>query len=106
MSGVQESPSVPLGVGIDTGGHVQTPGATFTDLVALGVDGSMRVANCPVHGRRAAVAGVRALQHHRRRRLPEAAAERLLPTAYCLLPTAYCLLPTARASARRCASAA
>ena len=37
MSGVHESSAGPLALGIDTGG-------TFTDLVALGADGSVRVA--------------------------------------------------------------
>ena len=40
MSGVQESSAGPLALGIDTGG-------TFTDLVALGADGSVRVAKAP-----------------------------------------------------------
>ena len=40
MSGVQESSGGPLALGIDTGG-------TFTDLVALGADGSVRVAKAP-----------------------------------------------------------
>ena len=40
MSGVQESSGGSLALGIDTGG-------TFTDLVALGADGSVRVAKAP-----------------------------------------------------------
>ena len=40
MGGVQESSAGPLALGIDTGG-------TFTDLVALGADGSVRVAKAP-----------------------------------------------------------
>ena len=40
MSVVQESSAGPLALGIDTGG-------TFTDLVALGADGSVRVAKAP-----------------------------------------------------------
>ena len=40
ISGVQESSAGPLALGIDTGG-------TFTDLVALGADGSVRVAKAP-----------------------------------------------------------